>query len=93
MTNCFVVLTEEPPCFCINIETTDAGENDEAVPPLSTELQFTYSATYPEEAPLFEVLGTQGFSNDDRINKINDVVAEQVWTIIVRIVTIISKKF
>ena len=71
-------MTDDPPSFCINIETTDAVEEDENVPSLSTELQFTYSTNYPEEAPFFEIMNSQGFTDDEHMYKVKDIVAEQV---------------
>ena len=71
------VLSENPQRFCIKVETSNDDDWSD-VGPLTASLQFTFTSNYPEEAPLFELIDSTGFLDDSNVNKINDIVDEQV---------------
>jgi len=71
----FTVLSDDPHCFHITVCSEDTGnEEDETY---STTLQFTYTQTYPDEAPLYEVTEDGNVDDEDR-TKITELLQQQI---------------
>ncbi|XP_061430910.1 RWD domain-containing protein 1 [Lethenteron reissneri] len=60
--DCFSVLTVAPPAFTITL-TSDIG--DDSNQDVQVTLKFTYVEKYPDEPPLFEVVGQENLMDED----------------------------
>ncbi|XP_071800933.1 RWD domain-containing protein 1-like [Asterias amurensis] len=71
----FTVLSEDPYCFHVTVCSEDTGnEEDETY---SATLQFTYTPTYPDEAPIFEVTDDGNVGEEDQ-EKITELLQQQI---------------
>ncbi|CAH1799919.1 unnamed protein product [Owenia fusiformis] len=64
------IISDDPHCFTLHISSVD--EEDSA----SCTAKFTYTPTYPEEAPLMEVSDYENLE-DDQIDSLLDLMKEQ----------------
>uniref|UniRef100_A0A8C5KPP4 RWD domain-containing protein 1 n=1 Tax=Jaculus jaculus TaxID=51337 RepID=A0A8C5KPP4_JACJA len=85
----FTVLTENPPRF--TPVTSEAGENEETV---QTTLKFTYSETYPDETPLYEIFSQENLEDNDvsDILKLMALQSEENLDMIFTLVTAVQEK-
>ncbi|XP_022089850.1 RWD domain-containing protein 1-like [Acanthaster planci] len=71
----FTVLSDDPHCFRITVRSEDTGNEDDET--YSATLQFTYTPTYPDEPPLYEVTEDGNVDEDDR-SKITETLQQQI---------------
>ncbi|CAK8678857.1 RWD domain-containing protein 1-like [Clavelina lepadiformis] len=73
----FTSVSDKPHCFSISVGTEEGADEDD-VESFSVTLQFTYTQKYPEEAPIFEVVGLDGFEDDGYEEKLNNIINDQI---------------
>jgi len=72
------VLSAIPPSFSLSVVTEESDSYGPKVGPLSVTLKFTYTANYPDEIPLFEVIDSDGLPDDTDNDEIIELSRTQV---------------
>ena len=91
------VLSAIPPSFSLSVVTEESDSYGPKVGPLSVTLKFTYTANYPDEIPLFEVIDSDGLPDDTDNDEIIELSRTQVrsmdcFTIIIIIIHAFIKR-
>ncbi|XP_038048027.1 RWD domain-containing protein 1-like [Patiria miniata] len=71
----FSVLSDDPHSFRITVRSEDTGNEEDEI--YSATLEFTYTPTYPDEAPLYEVTEDGNVEEEDR-DKITEILQQQI---------------
>ncbi|XP_048387911.1 RWD domain-containing protein 1 [Stegostoma tigrinum] len=88
----FTVVSENPTSFTITV-TSDTGQNEETV---EATIQFTYVEHYPDDPPLFEVIGQENVQKSDVadiITLLNEQTQENIGMVMIfTLVTAVQEK-
>ncbi|GCB80718.1 RWD domain-containing protein 1 isoform X2 [Scyliorhinus torazame] len=88
----FTVVLENPTSFTITV-TSDTGENEETV---EATIQFTYIEQYPDDPPIFEIIGQENLQKSDVadiITLLNEQIQENIGMVMIfTLVTAVQEK-
>jgi len=71
----FTCISTEPCSFSLKVCSED-DENEQD--PVSVTLQFTYTDTYPDDKPIFEVLDLEGSFDEEQTESLNELINTQM---------------